>query len=191
MLQRQQISHVQSNVELGHSCKLSATDRILDRVQYSGAWSLVHLLQGWHFLPSAAPAELPSRQLTAAGSKTAVGAEGRGTLAAGVLGTEPVRGSGDTPAGRACCTGRRHTGCSPWAWASDSTRDTLGRWGTVAPGPAEEGLSWGLGEERLPGRQHPQEPGQWQKESYWPEVQEAGAGLGAEALKAAGFLVLG
>lgn len=65
------------------------------------------------------------------------------------------------------------------------TRDTLGRWGTVAPGPAEEGLSWGLGEERLPGPQHPQEPGQWQKESYWPEVQEAGAGLGAEALKAA------
>ena len=54
-------------------------------------------------------------------SKTAVGAEGRGMKAAGVLGTEPVQGSADTGAGMACCTGRTRKGCSPWAWASGNT----------------------------------------------------------------------
>lgn len=47
------------------------------------------------------------------GSRTAAGAEGRGRQAAGVLGTEPVRGSGDTPVGTAYCTGRMRRGCSP------------------------------------------------------------------------------
>lgn len=54
-------------------------------------------------------------------SKAAVGAEGRGMKAAGVLGTEPVQGSGDTLAETACYTGCMHKDYSPWAWAFGST----------------------------------------------------------------------
>lgn len=54
-------------------------------------------------------------------SKTAVGAEGRGMKAAGVLGMEPVQGSGDTLADMAYYTGRMHKDCSPWAWAFGNT----------------------------------------------------------------------
>lgn len=74
-------------------------------------------------------------------SKAAVGAEGRGMKAAGVLGTEPVQGSDDTLADMAYCTGRMHKGYSPWAWAFGNTRDILDRWGREAPGPAEGELS--------------------------------------------------
>lgn len=54
-------------------------------------------------------------------SKAAVGVEGRGMKAAGVLGTEPVQGSDDTLADMAYCTGRTHKGYSPWAWAFGNT----------------------------------------------------------------------
>jgi hypothetical protein len=54
-------------------------------------------------------------------SKTAVGAEGRGMKAAGVLGMEPVRGSGDKQVDMAYCTGRTRRDCSPWAWAFGNT----------------------------------------------------------------------
>lgn len=60
-------------------------------------------------------------------STAAVGAEGRGMKAAGVLGTEPVQGSGDTPAEMACYTGCMRKDYSPWAWAFGSTRDILDR----------------------------------------------------------------
>lgn len=60
-------------------------------------------------------------------SKTAVGAEGRGMKAAGVLGMEPVQGSGDTLADMAYYTGRMRKDYSPWAWAFGNTRDILDR----------------------------------------------------------------
>lgn len=46
-------------------------------------------------------------------SKTAVGAEGRGTKTAGVQGTEPVQGSDDTVTDMAYYTGHMHKGYSP------------------------------------------------------------------------------
>lgn len=54
-------------------------------------------------------------------SKAAVGAEGRGMKAAGVLGTEPVQDSGDTLADMAYYTGRTRKDYSPWAWAFGNT----------------------------------------------------------------------
>lgn len=54
-------------------------------------------------------------------SKTAVGAEGKGMKAAGVLGMEPVQGSDDTLVGMAYYTGRMHKDYSPWAWAFGNT----------------------------------------------------------------------
>lgn len=74
-------------------------------------------------------------------SKTAVGAEGKGMKAAGVLGKEPVQGSGDTLVDMACYTGRMRTDYSPWAWAFGNTQDTLDRWGTGVPGPVEGELN--------------------------------------------------
>lgn len=41
--------------------------------------------------------------------------------AAGVLGKEPVQGSGDTLVDMACYTGRMRTDYSPWAWAFGNT----------------------------------------------------------------------
>lgn len=67
------------------------------------------------------PAELLSWHITAVDSKTAVGAEGKGMKAAGVLGKEPVQGSGDTLVDMACYTGRMRTDYSPWAWAFGNT----------------------------------------------------------------------
>ena len=67
-------------------------------------------------------------------SKTAVGAEGMGMKAAGVLGTEPAQGSGDTLVDTAYYSGHTHKDCSPWAWAFGNTRDTLDRWGTGSLG---------------------------------------------------------
>lgn len=74
----------------------------------------------------------------------AVGAEGKGMKAAGVLGMEPAQGSDDTLVSMAYYTGRRHKDYSPWAWAFDNTRDILDRWGRVVPGPVEEELSQGF-----------------------------------------------
>lgn len=54
-------------------------------------------------------------------SKTAVGAGGMGRKAAGVPGTEPVRGSAGTLADTACYTGCTRKDYSPWAWAFGST----------------------------------------------------------------------
>ena len=41
--------------------------------------------------------------------------------AAGALGMEPVRGSGDTLAGTAYYTDRMRKDYSPWAWACGNT----------------------------------------------------------------------
>lgn len=115
-------------------------------------------------------------------SRTAVGAEGRGRKAAGVLGTEPVPGSGGTLEGRACYTGRTRKDYSPWAWAFGNTQGILDRWGMVGPGPVEEGPSQGFEMEQVLGFQFPQEPEQRQKEFYLLEAQEVEAGQGAGAL---------
>lgn len=115
-------------------------------------------------------------------SRTAVGAEGRGRKAAGVLGTEPVPGSGGTLEGRACYTGRTRKDYSPWAWAFGNTQGILDRWGMVGPAPVEEGPSQGFEMEQVQGFQFPQEPEQRQKEFYLLEAQEVEAGQGAGAL---------
>lgn len=67
------------------------------------------------------PAELLCWHITAVGSKTAVGAEERGTQAARVLGTEPVQGSGDTLVDMAYYTDRMRKDYSSWAWAFGNT----------------------------------------------------------------------
>lgn len=75
------------------------------------------------------------------GSKTAVGAEERGTQAARVLGTEPVQGSGDTLVDMAYYTDRMRKDYSSWAWAFGNTQEILDRWDRGVPGPAEWELS--------------------------------------------------
>lgn len=119
---------VRSSVELGHSLssqpRTETAHRVRhDRGRYSNQSTEFSMLIAGLVFPSlwTEPVELLGWHVTAVGSKTAAGAEGRGMKAAGALGMEPVRGSGDTLAGTAYYTDRMRKDYSPWAWACGNT----------------------------------------------------------------------
>lgn len=110
--------------------------------------------------------------------------------AAGVLGTEPAQGSGDTLVDTAYYTGHTRKDCSPWAWAFGNTRDTLDRWGTGVPGPVAGELNRESAMELVQWSQCLLEPEpepelepqlELKQESDLLAAQEVEAGLGAGA----------
>lgn len=102
--------------------------------------------------------------------------------AAGVPGTEPVQGSGDTRVDTAYYTGHMRKDYSPWAWAFGNTRDTLDRWGMGVPGPVEGELNQESVMELVQWSRCPLELElELEQEFDLLEAQEVEAGLGAGA----------